>query len=151
MIEHKLIKDLARRLVTYQLADAPYDPLTVETNVIELLLHLSTDGARHVAGYRPFKDEVTLELIPDTLITSDFTQAVEDAKDIVLVPLTGFTRTGYRLGHGQGFYDRLLSRPGLTTIGVGRTAGEVFFVPEAHDVPLQYIVTEDGIIGGLYA
>jgi 5-formyltetrahydrofolate cyclo-ligase len=73
--------------------------------------------------------------------------------DIVFVPLTGFDDMGYRLGAGGGFYDRLfayrlrgiLVRPLLIGIGFDcQRTGE--FVPRAHDVPLDRIVTEAALI-----
>ena len=73
--------------------------------------------------------------------------------DIVFVPLTGFNEQGYRLGVGGGFYDRLFAhrrheawrRPLLVGVGFDcqRTAD---FVPEAHDVPLDLVVTESCIL-----
>ena len=73
--------------------------------------------------------------------------------DIVFVPLTGFDDRGYRLGVGGGFYDRLFAfrrhdagrRPLLVGIGFDcqRTAE---FVPQAHDVPLDLVITESGVL-----
>lgn len=71
--------------------------------------------------------------------------------DTVLVPCVGFTREGYRLGYGGGFFDRWLAlHPHVTTIGIAwsvQQIGAADFRPEAHDRPLTLIVTEDGAIG----
>jgi len=71
--------------------------------------------------------------------------------DTVLVPCVGFTREGYRLGYGGGFFDRWLAlHPHVTTIGIAwsvQQIGAAEFRPEAHDQPLTLIVTEDGAIG----
>ena len=71
--------------------------------------------------------------------------------DTVLVPCVGFTREGYRLGYGGGFFDRWLAlHPHVTTVGIAWSAQQidaVEFRPEAHDLPLTLIVTEDGVIG----
>lgn len=77
--------------------------------------------------------------------------APEIVPSVLIVPLLAFDRRGYRLGYGGGFYDRTLaelaaSRPVLA-IGVAFAAQEVEEVPhEAHDVPLPWIVTEQGAI-----
>jgi 5-formyltetrahydrofolate cyclo-ligase len=72
--------------------------------------------------------------------------------DALLVPLVGFDRRGTRLGYGKGHYDRAIAamhargrRP--TLVGIAFAAQEVDNIPaEPHDVRLDVIVTEDGII-----
>ncbi len=71
--------------------------------------------------------------------------------DIVIAPLVGFDRALYRLGYGGGFYDRTLAsfpkRPRF--IGVGYSGAELATTyPQAHDIPLDAIVTETEMIGG---
>jgi 5-formyltetrahydrofolate cyclo-ligase len=67
--------------------------------------------------------------------------------DVVIVPLLAFDRRGHRLGYGKGFYDRLLATSSGTTIGVGFAAQEVDALPaEAHDIRLDWIVTEREVI-----
>lgn len=71
--------------------------------------------------------------------------------DLVLVPLAAFDRNGNRLGHGRGHYDRALTvlreagfAPRL--VGVAFAVQEVDAIPaEMFDVPLDAVVTEDGI------
>jgi 5-formyltetrahydrofolate cyclo-ligase len=68
--------------------------------------------------------------------------------DVILMPLLGFDRRGTRLGYGGGYYDRTLAalpkRPRL--IGFAFALQEVDHIPrEAHDVPLDVIVTEAGV------
>lgn len=72
--------------------------------------------------------------------------------DVVCLPLLGFDRLGGRLGQGGGFYDATFafrrhgaSRPLL--LGVAFACQEIANVPrEAWDVPLDRIVTEQGVI-----
>lgn len=62
----------------------------------------------------------------------------------LLVPCLGFNEYGYRLGYGGGFYDRTLAggiRP--ATLGVAYACQLADFPADAHDVPLDLIVTED--------
>jgi 5,10-methenyltetrahydrofolate synthetase len=67
---------------------------------------------------------------------------------LLLVPCVGFGPGGVRLGYGGGFYDRTLAtlQPRPLTVGVAYAHG---FVPwleaEAHDVPLDVVLTEDGV------
>ncbi len=66
---------------------------------------------------------------------------------ITIVPLLAFDRRGYRLGYGKGYYDRLLAADRAATIGIAFAVQEVGSVPtDAHDVPLDWIVTEREII-----
>jgi 5-formyltetrahydrofolate cyclo-ligase len=75
-------------------------------------------------------------------------EAPRAAPDVILIPLLGFDKYGTRLGYGGGYYDRTLAalakRPRL--IGFAFALQEVDNIPrEAHDVPLDAIVTEQGV------
>lgn len=76
----------------------------------------------------------------------------EDAEmvvpDIVVLPLLGFDGTGTRLGYGQGHYDRTIAgfRTKPLLIGFAFGVQELAHLPrDAHDVPLDMVVTEAGI------
>ena len=67
------------------------------------------------------------------------------APDVLLVPLVGFDRQGYRLGYGGGYYDRTLAalpaKP--RAIGVGFELSRITTIhPQPHDVAMDLIVTE---------
>ncbi len=71
--------------------------------------------------------------------------------DVLLVPLLGFDRRGYRIGYGGGFYDRtiaaLRSAKPVTAIGLAFSAQEIDEVPrEVHDMALDWVLTEAGLI-----
>lgn len=69
--------------------------------------------------------------------------------DVIIVPVLGFDRQGNRLGYGKGHYDRFLeTQPHALTVGLAYTAAEIKpLVPaESHDIAVQYIVTEKGVI-----
>ncbi|RVV99347.1 5-formyltetrahydrofolate cyclo-ligase [Mesobaculum littorinae] len=74
--------------------------------------------------------------------------------DVVIVPLVAFDRQGGRLGYGGGFYDRTLAglrdRGAALAIGFAYAAQEVGDLPiEPTDIPLDWVVTEDEVIGPL--
>ncbi len=67
----------------------------------------------------------------------------------LLVPLVGFDRRGYRLGYGGGYYDRTLAAmdPKPLTIGIGYEIGCLDTIhPQPHDIPMDAIVTEAGLM-----
>ena len=56
-----------------------------------------------------------------TLPSSDGAPVVPD---VVLVPCVGYTRAGFRLGYGGGYFDRwLAAHPGVTSVGVSWAVG----------------------------
>lgn len=70
------------------------------------------------------------------------------APDILLLPLVAFDAAGYRLGYGGGYFDRTLAArvPRPRAIGVGFELARVPDTrPQAHDLPLDAIVTEAGV------
>jgi len=72
---------------------------------------------------------------------------------LLFVPCVGFTLHGngqtrqpYRLGYGGGFYDRTLANltPRPWTVGIAFDCARCDFQPEAHDMPLDIVLTEQG-------
>lgn len=72
--------------------------------------------------------------------------------DLMVVPGVAFDRTGHRLGYGKGFYDRELHSVGFSGVLIG-LCFEFQLVDrlpsEAHDVPVDYLVTEQGLFSPL--
>ena len=70
--------------------------------------------------------------------------------ELLLVPCLGFS-TGpdgknHRLGYGGGYYDRTLAARRCKTIGIGYEGMRSdHFAPGPHDVPLDFIVTEERV------
>jgi 5-formyltetrahydrofolate cyclo-ligase len=73
----------------------------------------------------------------------------EDMKkiEVIIVPAIALTREGHRLGYGFGYYDRYLSGKKLKTIALSYSKQVIRSFPHSdHDVRIDCIVTEDGII-----
>lgn len=67
--------------------------------------------------------------------------------DVLLVPCVGFTREGYRLGYGGGYFDRwLAAHPGVTTVGLAWSVCEASFAIEEHDQALTIVLTETELL-----
>lgn len=68
---------------------------------------------------------------------------------MVLAPVVGFDRAGYRLGYGGGYFDRTLAsldpRPLAIGVGFGCQAIETIY-PQPFDIPMNVMVTENGVI-----
>lgn len=92
---------------------------------------------------------------PDTPARDDYGLPTADgapcSPDVLLVPCVGFTDAGFRLGYGGGFFDRYrAAHPGITTVGIAWRQARLSpddFVPEAHDLPLDVVLTEAGVFG----
>lgn len=73
----------------------------------------------------------------------------KDSLDAVIVPGVGFTEEGGRLGFGGGFYDRFLPQTKKDCLKIAVCHGFQLtpeFIPEDHDFPMDFIVTEDKVI-----
>lgn len=66
--------------------------------------------------------------------------------DVVLIPGLAFTKSGVRVGYGQGVYDQLLS--GLPVVKIG-LAYELQILDEvekeSHDILMDFVITEKKI------
>ncbi len=91
-----------------------------------------------------------LEPKPELRTLLDRRVAVEEL-DVIMVPGVAFTREGARMGHGKGYYDKLLehARPDTPLIAL---AFECQLFPEiptqAHDVFMNLVITESNVYKG---
>jgi 5-formyltetrahydrofolate cyclo-ligase len=73
--------------------------------------------------------------------------AAAEEIDVVLVPGLAFDETGSRLGHGLGYFDRLLRQTSGVKIALAFNFQILDEVPaEAHDVRMDFIVTETRVV-----
>ncbi|MBX3664167.1 MAG: 5-formyltetrahydrofolate cyclo-ligase [Burkholderiales bacterium] len=68
--------------------------------------------------------------------------------DIAIVPMNACDGRGYRLGYGGGYFDRTLAALERRVIAIGVTfdacrVASIF--PQAHDLPMDLVVTEAGV------
>jgi 5-formyltetrahydrofolate cyclo-ligase len=101
--------------------------LPVEINSLTSSMTTSTLGIREPVGGKP---------VPVQFI------------DLVIVPGLGFSRGGYRIGRGMGFYDRFLAQEDFLGVSCGLAFDEqvVEKIPVLdHDMPLSMLVTDRGI------
>lgn len=64
-----------------------------------------------------------------------------------LVPGVAFDRNGNRLGHGRGYYDRLLRHAAGCKVGVAYDWQIVDALPVApHDIPMDILVSESRVL-----
>jgi 5-formyltetrahydrofolate cyclo-ligase len=107
-------------------------PRVVETPGSHLLFHAYQAGHLVLHRYGMLEPDPAAPLI------------APDEADLIIVPGLAFTRSGYRLGYGGGYYDRLLALPGrAATLGACYQALLLDEIPRGpHDVPLGHLVTE---------
>jgi 5,10-methenyltetrahydrofolate synthetase len=72
----------------------------------------------------------------------------EVVPEAVLLPMNGWDTQGYRLGYGAGFFDRTLAalekRP--VVIGISYEQARLPTIhPQPWDIPVDYVVTEQGV------
>ena len=73
--------------------------------------------------------------------------------DFALVPALAMDRSGYRIGYGAGYFDKLLAGRGARPVCV--TALPAPFIVdslphEAHDIPVGIVINERGIVAKPY-
>lgn len=67
--------------------------------------------------------------------------------DLLIVPGVAFTKAGYRIGFGGGFYDRFLADYTGETVSLIATEQLYNNLPhDEYDQPVNYIITDQGLI-----
>ena len=65
--------------------------------------------------------------------------------ELLLVPGLAFTKAGFRLGVGGGYYDRFLEVNHVNTLSLAFHQQIVPEIPlEKHDLPVMKIITDKG-------
>jgi len=72
----------------------------------------------------------------------------EVVPDNVLLPMVGWDGDGYRLGYGGAFFDRTLAALAKRPRVIGLAYEQAYLKtiqPQAHDIPVDFVVTERGV------
>ena len=68
---------------------------------------------------------------------------------MAVTPMLAFDKDKNRMGKGKGYYDRFFASHNVKIkVGLAFSAQKAVSVyPESHDVPMDVIITEEGICG----
>ena len=108
------------------------------------LFHLESMDELSIGMYRILEPKSELRSLRAKQVTPE-------ELDLVMVPGVAFDRTGARMGHGKGYYDKLLqhARPDAPLVAL---AFESQLFPEiptaAHDIFMDKIITEKAVYEG---
>lgn len=131
-----------------------YYPVNSEVDLLELHRTAATFALPRVNGNRldfcavqdPVK-EATGRFRSIAQPPPEAATVTADSSTVLLVPAIAYTRAGYRLGYGGGYYDRLLAGFPGTVIGVCYRELLVESLPlEAHDLPVATVCSEAGLL-----
>lgn len=108
------------------------------------LFRLSDMNELAIGMYKILEPKLELRNLPEK-------QCRAEELDVVMVPGVAFDRRGGRMGHGKGYYDKLLqhARPDTPLVAL---AFECQLFPEvpvaAHDIFMDKIITEAAVYEG---
>ena len=156
----KLICNSMHSIIKPKLVISGYYPIKSEADIMPLLISLNSSNSHYEIGLpsTAIKGHPQFRLWQPNqpLIPGSYTTILEPNPkiskiihpDIILVPLIVFDRKMNRLGHGNGFYDKILKDfPNALKIGCAFSIQEAKSIPkEPHDIMLDVIITEKEII-----
>ncbi|RPI78473.1 MAG: 5-formyltetrahydrofolate cyclo-ligase, partial [Planctomycetaceae bacterium] len=108
------------------------------------LFRLESMADLAIGMYKILEPKVELRNLPER-------QVDVRTLDLVMVPGVAFTREGARMGHGKGYYDKLLEHARTEAPLVALAIACQLFpeIPtQAHDVFMDKIITETAVYSG---
>lgn len=108
------------------------------------LFRLNSMDELELGMYRILEPRQALRNLPEKQVN------VEEL-DLIMVPGVGFDARGARMGHGKGYYDKLLehARPDTPLIALAFECQMFEEIPVApHDVFMDKVITEDCVYEG---
>ena len=156
-ITSKEIQDNLRKIDYFRAAETigAYYSIGSEVQTQELLQSILNAG-KNLALPKVVKNDLVFKKISSLLELEQGNFSVMEPKDrcevvknldAVIVPAIALSKDGYRLGYGFGYYDRYLHGKKSTKIALSYAKQIVKSFPhDDHDIKMNFIVTEDGII-----
>jgi len=153
----KLIK---KHFLNKKISIASYYPSNYEVNTLSFIEQASKKNYKislpvvrpsGKMSFKPWKYKDPLYVSTFGTLEPQSSQK-EVIPDLVMVPLVAFDSKLNRLGYGKGYYDRMLNKISLTKkkvifLGIAYSFQKHKKIPvNHHDVKLDYIFTEKGII-----
>ena len=108
------------------------------------LFHLENMEELSIGMYKILEPKPELRSLPAKQV-----QATD--LDLIMVPGVAFTRQGARMGHGKGYYDKLLqhARPDTPLVALAFECQLFDEIPTAvHDIFMDLVITERAIYEG---
>lgn len=105
------------------------------------LFHLHSIEELAIGRYKILEPRPELRELPERKVQPE-------ELDLIMVPGVAFDRDGARLGHGLGYYDRLLrhARPDAALVALAFECQLFAHVPtQPHDVFMDRIITEKAV------
>lgn len=145
LLETDFLRD-AKTIAIFASIDSEIDTAPVHRALCEegkLLVYPRVHGREMV--FAPGMEES--DFITGTMGIREPVTEPTDSIDCMLVPGLAFSKDGYRLGYGGGYYDRYLAaHPDTLRIGYGFSEQWDIDVPVTEwDVPLDAFVSDQGL------
>ena len=134
---------------------ACYYPIGSEINTRNIMLNILEQG-KNLLLPRVVNDNIEFYVIPNLEKLEKGSFEIMEPKDsckkaeridCVLVPTIAVSKSGVRLGYGNGYYDRFLSLTNTVKISLTYSKQIIKSIPsDSHDIKIDWIITEDEII-----
>lgn len=108
------------------------------------LFRLDAMDELEVGMYKILEPRTELRSLPEK-------QVNVESLDLIMVPGVGFDRRGGRMGHGKGYYDKLLqhARKNTPLVALAFECQVFDEIPVAdHDIFMDKLITEDHVYNG---
>lgn len=108
------------------------------------LFHLEDMNELEIGMYKILEPAPSLRNLPEK-------QVDVESLDLIMVPGVGFDARGARMGHGKGYYDKLLehARPDTPLVALAFECQMFEEIPVAeHDVFMDMVITENRVYPG---